>query len=210
MRKKVSNIVIVGVGGQGILLTSDILSEVAFEEGNDVKKSEVHGMAQRGGSVISEVRFGQKIYSPLVKKGQVDFMVALEKLEALRFVHYLKKQGVLIVNNLKVPPLGVNIGKEEYPRDIISRLSRRTSRLIKVDALAIAKEAGNSKTMNVAALGILSFFLPFALSSWEKVIRRKVPSYSTSFNLRAFRLGREYGEQYTIDYAHPQEVVERT
>lgn len=209
MREKVLNVVVVGVGGQGVLLTSDILAEVALEEGYEVKKSEVHGMAQRGGSVVSEVRFGEKIYSPLVKKGGADFMVALEKLEGLRFAHYLKKEGVLIVNDLAIPPLGVNLGKEEYPPDIISSLHQKIFQLIKVDALSMAKEAGNSKTMNVAVLGILSFFLPLALPSWEKIIRKKVPSYSTDFNLKAFELGRNYGEQYP-GYTHPRRVVDKT
>lgn len=191
MKQKICNVVIVGVGGQGILLISDILAKVALKEGYDVKKSEVHGMAQRGGSVISEVRFGEKIYSPLVKRGEADFLLALEKLEALRFLNYLKKGKVLIVNNLKIAPLGVNIGKEKYPSGIFSNLRKRTSQVIKVDGLKIAKDAGNSKTMNIAVLGSLSFFLPFVISSWEKVIRKRVPSHTASSNLKAFELGRD-------------------
>ena len=190
MKQKICNVVIVGVGGQGILLISDILAKVALEEGYDVKKSEVHGMAQRGGSVISEVRFGQKIYSPLVKRGQADFLLALEKLEALRFLDYLKKEKVLIVNNLKVAPLGVNIGKEKYPPDIFSHLRKKTSQVIKVDGLKIAKDAGNPKTMNIVVLGSLSFFLPFPISSWEKVIKKRVPLPTVPSNLKAFELGR--------------------
>jgi len=208
MKEKIFNVVVVGVGGQGILLTSDILAQVAFKEGYDVKKSEVHGMAQRGGSVISEVRFGRRVYSPLVRKGGADFMVALEKLEALRFLYYLKKDAPLIVNDLEIPPLGVNLGKEKYPEDIFLLLTRRTSRVIKVDALNMAKEAGNPKAMNVAVLGILSFFLPFAISSWKKVIREKVPSYSVDFNLRAFDLGRSYGEKY-VSFTQPKKVIDK-
>jgi len=195
MRERTFNIVIVGVGGQGILLTSDILAEVAFEEGYDVKKSEIHGMAQRGGSVISEVRFGEKVYSPLIKKGEADILLALEKLEALRFSIYLKKEGIAIVNNLEIPPLGVNLGKEKYPRDILSRIEHKISRVIRVEAITMAKKAGSPKTMNVVMLGVLSFFLPFSIPSWEKVIKKRVPSYSTEFNIRAFELGRTYQEQ---------------
>ncbi|MCD6575483.1 indolepyruvate oxidoreductase subunit beta [Candidatus Aerophobetes bacterium] len=195
MRERTFNVVIVGVGGQGILLTSDILAEVAFEEGYDVKKSEIHGMAQRGGSVISEVRFGEKVYSPLIKKGEADILLALEKLEALRFSIYLKKEGIAIVNNLEIPPLGVNLGKEKYPRDIFSRIEHKISRVIRVEAITMAKKAGSPKTMNVVMLGVLSPFLPFSISSWEKVIKKRVPSYSTEFNIRAFKLGRTYQEQ---------------
>jgi len=196
MRKKTFNVVIVGVGGQGILLTSDILAEVAFEEGYDVKKSEIHGMAQRGGSVISEVRFGEKVYSPLIKKGEADILLALEKLEALRFLDYLKKDGLVVVNNLEVPPLGVNLGREKYPRDIFSYLGQKTSRLIKVNGLSMAKDAGNPKTMNLVMLGVASFFLPFNTFTWEKIIKKRVPAYSVDFNLKAFELGRDCSRQY--------------
>ena len=196
MEKKVFNVVIVGVGGQGILLTSDILAEVAFEEGYDVKKSEVHGMAQRGGSVISEVRFGEKVYSPLIKKGEADILLSLEKLETLRFIDYLKEGGICIVNDLEIPPLGVNLGQENYPRDIFFRLKSKTSRLIKIEAIKIAEKAGNVKAMNVAMLGVLSFFLPFSLSTWEKVIEKRVPSHTKDFNLKAFELGRKVGREY--------------
>ena len=192
MEKKTTDIVIVGVGGQGILLTSDILAEVAFREGYDVKKSEIHGMAQRGGSVISEVRFGEKVFSPLIKKGEANFLVALEKLEALRFSSYLKKDGILIVNDMKIPPLGVSLGKEKYPEDIFSILERKKFCLIKVDGLALAEKAGNLKVINVALLGVLSCFLPFSLSTWEKIIENMVPSHTVECNLKAFRLGRKW------------------
>lgn len=196
MQKTTTDIVVVGVGGQGVLLISDILAEVAFNEGCDVKKSEIHGMAQRGGSVISEVRFGKKVYSPLIKKGQADFLLALERLEALRFIDYLKKEGIAVVNDLKIPPLGVNIGKEKYPQDIFSHLLKKTSRIIKVNAVAIAKDAGNIKTMNVALLGVISAFLSFNISSWEKVIKKRVPSHTVRYNLKAFELGRDCGKGY--------------
>lgn len=196
MEKRTTDILVAGVGGQGILLTSDILAEVAFEEGYDVKKSEVHGMAQRGGSVISEVRFGEKVYSPLIKKGQADFLLGLEKLETLRFLHYLKPEGLLVVNDLEIPPLGVSLGKERYPDNILSLLREKTSRIIRVDGLAMAKDVGNLKTINVVMLGVLSFFLPFSGSTWKKVIKKRVPSHSLKDNLRAFVSGRTYGSKY--------------
>jgi indolepyruvate ferredoxin oxidoreductase beta subunit len=184
------NVLLVGVGGQGILLASEILAKVAFEEGHDVKKSEVHGMAQRGGSVSSEVRFGPKIYSPLIRKGGADFLLALEKLEALRFIDYLKKKGVLILNDLEIPPLMVSLGKEHYPEDIFVHLKKRTSRIIKIPALKIAQAAGNSKAFNLVLLGKLSTFLSFKSSSWEKVIRQEVPHHTIEVNLKAFKLGK--------------------
>jgi len=186
----ITNVLLVGVGGQGILLASEILAKVAFEEGYDVKKSEVHGMAQRGGSVSSEVRFGPKIYSPLIRKGGADFLLALEKLEALRFIDYLKKEGVLILNDLEIPPLMVSLGKEEYPKDILVHLKKKTSRIVKIAATEIAQTAGNAKTFNLVLLGKLSTFLNFKSSSWEKVIRQEVPPHTIEVNLKAFELGK--------------------
>jgi indolepyruvate ferredoxin oxidoreductase beta subunit len=185
------NVLLVGVGGQGILLASEILAKVAFEEGHDVKKSEVHGMAQRGGSVSSEVRFGPKIYSPLIRKGGADFLLALEKLEALRFVYYLKKGGVLILNDLEIPPLMVSLGKETYPKDIFVHLKKRTSQIIKIRASKIAGTLGNPKTFNLVLLGKLSTFLSFKSSSWEKAICQEVPSHMVEINLKAFELGKK-------------------
>ncbi|MFQ6067582.1 MAG: indolepyruvate oxidoreductase subunit beta [bacterium] len=189
MPQPITNVLLVGVGGQGILLASEILAKVAFEEGYDVKKSEVHGMAQRGGSVSSEIRFGPKIYSPLIRRGGADFLLALEKLEALRFIDYLKKEGLLIVNDLEIPPLMVSIGKEPYPKDIFANLKKRTSRIIKIRALKIAETLGNPKTFNLVLLGKLSTFLSFKASSWGKVIRQEVPSHTVEVNLKAFELG---------------------
>ena len=204
----VVNVVIVGVGGQGILLTSDILAEVALQHGHDVKKSEIHGMAQRGGSVISEVRFGEKVYSPLIKRGEADLLLALEKLEAHRFLDYLRNGEVLIVNDLEVPPLGVSLGKEKYPGDIFSHLLEKTRRVVKVDGLKMAKDAGSPKTMNVVMLGVLSFFLPFPVPSWENIIRKRVPSHTVNSNLKAFGLGRAQGSQYT-SYRYSEKVADK-
>ncbi len=191
MPKAITNILLVGVGGQGILLASEILAKVAFQEGYDVKKSEVHGMAQKGGSVSSEVRFGGKVYSPLMKKGEADFIIASEKLEALRFIGYLKKEGILILNNLEIFPLMVNIGKEKYPEDILLHLKERSSQIVKIEASKIAQGVGNAKAFNLVLLGKLSTFLSFEPSTWEKVIHQEVPSHTTEVNLKAFELGRK-------------------
>ncbi len=190
MPNPITNVLLVGVGGQGILLASEILAKVAFQEGCDVKKSEVHGMAQRGGSVSSQVRFGGKVYSPLIKKGEADFLLASEKLEALRFIDYLKKEGLLILNNLEIFPLMVSIGKEDYPKDILFHLKKKSSQIVQIEATKIAEDTGNPKTFNLVLLGRLSNFLSFKLSSWEKVIREEVPARTIEANLKAFELGR--------------------
>ena len=190
MPKAITNILLVGVGGQVIVLASEILAKVAFQEGYDVKKSEVHGMSQRGGSVSSEVRFGDKVYSPLIKKGEADFLIASEKLEALRFIGYLKEEGILILNNLEIFPLMVNIGKEKYPEDILLHLKKRNSQIVKIEASEIAEDVGNAKAFNLVLLGKLSTFLSFELNTWKKVIRQEVPSHTIEVNLKAFELGR--------------------
>jgi len=192
MKDKITNIVVAGVGGQGVLLTSDIIAKTALKEGWDVKKSEVHGMAQRGGSVISEVRFGEKIYSPLIKKGKADYLLTLEKLEALRYIDYLKQDGILIVNDLEISPMGVSLGKEKYPENIYEVLQDKTSHLLRVKALDLAEKAGNVRTMNLVLLGMLSRFLSFKKVSWEKTIENEVPRGTFPVNMRAFQLGQEY------------------
>ena len=196
--KAAKNIVIVGVGGQGILLISDVAVQVALEEGYDVKKSEVHGMAQRGGSVISEVRFGEVVYSPLVRKGTADIMIALERLEAARFSDYLAPQAVAVVNDLAIAPLGVSLGKERYPADVFKYLTREGLRLVRVGGADIARSAGNMRTVNVALLGIASSFMPFSQESWEEQLTKRVPRASLSANLRAFQIGRLLGEKEAV------------
>jgi indolepyruvate ferredoxin oxidoreductase beta subunit len=147
-------------------------------------------MAQRGGSVSSEVRFGDKVYSPLIRKGEADFLLASEKLEALRFIGYLKKEGILILNNLEIFPLMVNIGKEKYPKDILPHLKKRSSQIVKIEASKIAEDVGNAKAFNLVLLGKFSTFLSFEASTWEKVIGQEVPSHTIEVNLKAFELGR--------------------
>ena len=188
------NIIISGVGGQGIITASEILSEVALFNGFDVKKSEVHGMSQRGGSVVSHVRFGEKVYSPLIEKGTCDVILAFEKAEALRWVHYLKPgKGIVIVNDLEIIPNMVSLGLDTYPENIEDTLKRDASKVFIMDGIEIAKNAGDPRTANTALLGALSNYLPFSEESWIEVIKRRVKPETIEANLKAFRMGRERG-----------------
>ena len=184
------NIIICGVGGQGIILASDVLCHTAFLEGLDVKKSEVHGMAQRGGSVITHVRFSDKVYSPLIEEGTSDFILAFEKLEALRYRHYLKKAGHIIVDNREIPPMSVLVGQAQYPEDIDQKL-RRVGKTHFVDAAHIALELGNIRVVNIILLGVLSTYLDFKEKSWTKAISNNVKEKFVELNIQAFGRGRE-------------------
>ena len=189
-----TNVVLTGVGGQGIVLASTVLVEAAFEAGYDVKANEVHGMAQRGGSVVAQVRFGEKVFSPLVPLGQADFLVALEEVEALRYAGYLRADGVAIVNRRQIVPVTVSAGDARYPEDVDKRLRARFGgRLVLVEGERLAREAGNVRTENVVLLGVLSRFLEIPLQLWEEVIARLAPKRAVEANLRAFSLGREVG-----------------
>ncbi len=184
------NIIISGVGGQGIILASELLALVAMEEGYDVKKSEVHGMSQRGGSVVSHVRIGDKVYSPLIEEGTADAILAFEKAEALRWIHYLHPEsGVVIVNDLEIVPTMVAIGLDTYPEDVEGTISSIASKYHIVDGLKYAREAGNERTVNVVLLGVLSTYLPFSEETWLSVIERRVPR-AIEENKKAFLLGR--------------------
>ena len=190
------NIIISGVGGQGIITASEILSEVALFNGFDVKKSELHGMSQRGGSVVSHVRFGEKVYSPLIEKGTCDVILAFEKAEALRWVHYLKPgKGIVIVNDLEIIPNMVSLGLDTYPENIEDTLKRVASKVFVMDGIEIAKEAGDPRTANTALLGALSNYLPFSEESWIEVIKRRVKPNTIEANLKAFKMGRERGRE---------------
>jgi len=184
-----TKIVICGVGGQGTILASDILSLVAMEEGYDVKKSEVHGMAQRGGSVISNCVFGEKVYSPLIGLGEGDILLAFEKLEALRSLPYLKKNGKMIVNDYKWLPITVASSDATYPENIIKTLKKKVEHLICVDGVKIAADLGNIRTTNVVLLGVLARFLPFKQESWLSVLEKRVPKKTVEINKTAFLLG---------------------
>jgi len=182
------NVLFSGVGGQGIILSSMILAKAAFQAGYMVKESELHGMAQRGGSVISHVRFGEEVHSPLIRKGKADFLVALEELEGLRNVFYLKPDGRIILNRKKVVPPSANPDIAPYPEDTESLMK---SMGFSVDS---ANALGNAKVENIIVMGILSRHLSFPLSIWEKVIPSSVPSKTVEINLAAFRKGRDIAE----------------
>ena len=189
-----TNILLVGVGGQGIILASEILCETAMLAGYDVKKSEVHGMSQRGGAVNSHVRFGKKIFSPLIPAGQAQFLVAMEKLEALRWEHYLEPGGVIVVNDFRLDPLAVSSGKVSYAEDVIERLragNRRT--VIAADCAAKAVEAGDIRSMNTVILGMLSKCLPFKLEHWQAALEDHIKKKMLEVNLRSFHSGRDLG-----------------
>ena len=184
------NIMIVGVGGQGTLLTSRIIGKVALDSGYDVKISEVHGMAQRGGSVVTFVRYGEKVFEPVCEEGQTDVIIAFERLEALRYAHYLKKDGVLIINDCKIEPMTVVIGAKEYPSDIIETLAK-THNVSSIDGQKIALELGNSKVLNSVVLGFASKSIGFDKDAWLKVIENTVPPKTIEINKNAFLMGYE-------------------
>ncbi len=183
-----TNIVICGIGGQGIILASNVLCTVAFSEELDVKKSEVHGMAQRGGSVITHVRFGKKVYSPLIEEGTSDFILAFEPLEALRYSPYLEKNGIMIVNDHEIPPMSVLVGAAQYPQGIDRKLKRQGKTHF-VDATSIGLELGNVRTVNIILLGVLSKFLDFKQESWEEAIKKNVKERFVELNITAFHRG---------------------
>ncbi len=183
------NVLLAGVGGQGVVLASYVLSQVAMSEGYDVKQSEVHGMAQRGGSVVSHFRFGDKVWSPLVVQGTADLLMAFEALEALRYLNWLKPGGELVYNALRINPSPVSAGLATYPEDIYGLIKATWSNAKCVNANELAAKAGTVKAANVAMLGAISPALPFATDTWEAVIRRAVPPKTIDVNLQAFRLG---------------------
>ncbi|ABX43443.1 indolepyruvate oxidoreductase subunit beta [Lachnoclostridium phytofermentans] len=184
------NIMIVGVGGQGTLLTSRILGGITRIAGYDVKLSEVHGMAQRGGSVVTFVRYGEKVYEPIVEEGQADVLIAFERLEAMRYSHFLKKSGVLIVNDQRIDPMPVVIGASIYPENIIENLEKE-HRVLRVDAMAKAKELGNPKVFNIIVLGVAAAYMDFTKDDWLTVIEQTVPPKTIDINIEAFLIGYE-------------------
>ena len=185
------DLLMTGVGGQGNILASDIICEVAMAAGYDVKKTDTLGMAQRGGSVISHVRLAEKVYSPLIKEGEVDILLAFEKLEGIRWASYLRSGAIAIINNHAVPPLSVNLGVEKYPTDeeITRILKQRTERVYLVEGTRKALELGNVKTLNIFMLGCLSVFLPFKLPAWQAAIAQHLPEKLLKLNISAFETG---------------------
>ena len=186
---KITNIILTGVGGQGILMASEIISEAATQAGYDVKKSEIHGMSQRGGSVNSHVRFGKKIYSPLIMKGNCDLLMAFEKLEALRMADFVKEEGNLIVNNQQINPSTVISGAATYPENLEEVLKARFKSVTFMDALKIAKEAGNTRAANTVLIGAASKLLDIPVEIWEKAIAKRVPESAIEVNLKSFHMG---------------------
>ncbi|MCI8521159.1 MAG: indolepyruvate oxidoreductase subunit beta [Clostridia bacterium] len=182
------NIMIVGVGGQGTLLASRILGRVAIKEGYDVKVSEVHGMSQRGGSVVTYVKYGEKVYSPIIDRGEADLILAFEMLEAMRALPYLKKGGKMIANTQQMNPMPVITGAMEYPEDIQKKLESKIN-LQAVDALKLAGEAGNIKAVNVVLIGLLAKSMDVDKQVWLDSIKETVPEKFVEMNLKAFELG---------------------
>ena len=186
----ITSILLAGVGGQGIVLASKILAKCAFTAGFMVKESELHGMAQRGGSVISHVRFGEEVYSPLIPRGKADFMVALEELEGLRYTYFLKSSAQVILNSKQVAPSIITPENSRYPENIKQKMEARGFRVDTVKALEIAKELGNLKVENIILVGALSRYLPFTMADWQKTIEESVPAKTIEINIKAFETGR--------------------
>ena len=185
------NIMIVGVGGQGSLLASKLLGHLLLSEGYDVKVSEVHGMSQRGGSVVTYVRFGDKVYSPIIDKGQADFIVSFEKLEAARYLEYLKTDGRIVVNTQEIDPMPVITGAAQYPADLVAKMEAAGAKVDAMDCLSLAEQAGSSKAVNIVLMGRLSrYFDEIPVEKWQKAIEECVPAKFLELNQKAFLLGR--------------------
>lgn len=184
----VKSILLVGVGGQGTILASKLLTTGLMEAGYDVKMSEIHGMSQRGGSVSSQVRYGHKVESPVIELGGADILVSFEKMEALRWLEYLKLDGKVVVNNHEIGPVSVLSGKLDYPEGILEELSEKAKTIV-VDAAKHARELGNSKVMNVILLGSTVKSMGLDNIDWEKIIRENVKEKFVDINIRAFKLG---------------------
>ena len=184
------NVMIVGVGGQGSLLASKLLGKLLLTKGYDIKVSEVHGMSQRGGSVVTYVRFGDKVYSPVIDKGQADFIVSFELLEAARWTEYLKKNGKIITNMQQINPMPVIIGAAEYPENLVEKMRDSGIDIDAIDALSLALEAGSPKAVNMVLMGKLSKYFDITEEEWLKAIEESVPEKFLEMNKKAFSLGR--------------------
>ena len=179
------NVMVVGVGGQGTLLTSRIIGKTALKNGFDVKLSEVHGMAQRGGSVVTFVKIADKVYEPVVEEGKADILICFEKLEALRYAHFLRKDGKIIVNDCKINPMTVVTGQAEYPEQILERLKEK-HHLYVIDAVKLAKELGNAKVLNSVVLGLSAKHIGFDKNDWLEIVKQTVPPKTIEINEKAF------------------------
>lgn len=189
------SIMIVGVGGQGTLLASRILGNALMAQGFDVKVSEVHGMSQRGGSVVTYIKYGERVFSPIIDRGEADFILAFERLEAARWLSYLKEGGKLIVNDQRISPMPVITGAMEYPKDILEKIIDLGTAVIPVDALGIALKAGSSKAVNVVLIGLLSSIMDFPQNIWQEALEKAVPARFLELNKKAFELGRNVSKE---------------
>lgn len=187
------NFLLVGVGGQGAILASNVLAEVGMELGYDVKQAEVHGMSQRGGTVTSQVRWAPKVFSPMIPRGEADFLIAFEKSEAVRFIHHARPDGVVLINNHAIIPVTVTSGAATYPphAEIETSLADYVNELVWVDGVGEAKKAGNPRASNVVMLGALSTYFDFQSNVWMEVLKRRVPTRYLEVNLNAFEAGRQ-------------------
>lgn len=183
------NVMIVGVGGQGSLLASKLLGALLTAEGYDVKVSEVHGMSQRGGSVVTYVRFGEKVYSPIIAEGEADFIVSFEKIEAARYANCLKKDGKIIVNTQSIDPMPVIIGSAEYPNQVLEELKNKGVFVDDINALELAEQAGNVKSVNIVLMGRLAKFFDISYDKWVEAIKGVAKPQFQEVNLKAFELG---------------------
>jgi indolepyruvate ferredoxin oxidoreductase beta subunit len=189
------NLLFVGVGGQGVLLASDIMAEVAFRVGFDVKKSEVHGMSQRGGSVFSHLRFGERVYSPIIPHGEADFLVSFEEMETLRWAQFTRRDTAVIVSRLQIPPVVVTRGEAAYPQDVVGLLQRTYQEVLSVDARSVAETLGEPRVANTVMLGALAAHLPFSSDLWREVVGDLVPAPTVKVNLQALEQGWTLGER---------------
>ncbi len=189
MSRGVKSVLIVGVGGQGTLLASRLLGNAVISRGYDVKVSEVHGMSQRGGSVVTYVRYGEKVDSPILEQGEADLIISFEKLEAVRYLPFLKKGGTIIVNTQEIDPMPVITGAASYPQDIILKLREAGVHVADVDALTLAEQAGSSKAVNVVLMGVVAQHMEIEKDVWLETIRNTVPPKFVDLNLKAFELG---------------------
>lgn len=185
----VKSVMIVGVGGQGTLLASRVLGSAMLSQGVDVKVSEVHGMSQRGGSVVTYVRYGDKVYSPIIAQGEADVLLAFEALEAARYLPWLKPEGTVVVNTQQMDPMPVVTGVAEYPKDILGKVREQGVKVVALDALGMAEEAGSSKAVNVVLIGAMAEKLDLPKEVWIDTIKETVPSKFIDMNLKAFELG---------------------
>ncbi|MEE0060074.1 MAG: indolepyruvate oxidoreductase subunit beta [Acutalibacteraceae bacterium] len=186
------SIMIVGVGGQGSLLASKLLGRLLMDEGYDVKVSEVHGMSQRGGSVVTYVRYGEKVYSPIITEGEADIIIAFEKLEAARYAKYLKKDGLVVVNTQQIDPMPVIIGAAQYPTEVLDELTAKGMKVEALDALTLAEQAGSSKAVNIVLMGKAAKQFDIPYERWIKAIENTVAERFIEMNKKAFDLGYNY------------------